>query len=182
MRPPCCWLSCSALSWCGIPGSAEMWFQTKWYSGDGRIYNCSNLISAGYCIDFPEFDANRPFSTSYRLSHVPKVFGRDPAIYLKFRCDFGSNDEIRKRVTASFRVAQLDASGTVIRSSEFPMAAAVWGESRYLCAAYRLGQESSAVLARCNLRPQGLLRSRRSPAANETALLQPRQLCILLIV
>jgi hypothetical protein len=125
-----------ALGACGIPASAEMWLQTKRYSGDGHIYNCSNLISAGYCIDFSEFDAARPFSASYRLAHVPKVFGRDPLIYLKFRCDFGSSDEIRKRVTASFRVTQLDASGAVIRSSEFPMAAAIWSESQYLCGAY----------------------------------------------
>ena len=138
MRPHVPLAIALGLSGCGMPGSAEMWFQTKWYSGDGCIHNCSNLISAGYCIDFPEFDANRPFSTSYRLSHVPKVFGRDPLIYLKFRCDFGSSDDIRKRVTASFRVTQLDASGTLIHSSDFPMAATIWGESQYGCAAYDL--------------------------------------------
>src|SRR5262249_10869851 len=97
-----------ALGGCGIPASAEMWLQTKRYSGDGHIYNCSNLIGAGYCIDFPEFDATRPFTASYRLTHIPRVFDRDPLIYLKFRCDFGSSDEIKKSVTASFRVTQLD--------------------------------------------------------------------------
>src|SRR6266404_5211691 len=105
-----------ALAGCGIPASGEMWLQTKRYSGDGVIRNCSNLIGAGYCIDFQEFDASRPFSASYRMAHVPKVFGRDPLIYLKFRCESGSSDEIKKRVTASFRITLLDSAGAAIRS------------------------------------------------------------------
>jgi|SRR5581483_7250434 len=125
-----------SLSGCGIPASAGMWFQIKRYSGDGHIYSCSNLVSSGYCIDFPDFDAKRPFAASYRLAHVPRVLGRDPLIYLKFRCDFGSSDEIKRRVTASFRVTQLDSSGAVIRASTFPMAAAIWSDSQYLCGAY----------------------------------------------
>jgi hypothetical protein len=128
----------SALAGCGIPASAEMWLQTKRYSGDGVIHNCSNLIGAGYRIDFPEFDASRPFSASYRMAHVPKVFGRDPLIYLKFRCEFGSSDEIKKRVTASFRITLLDSAGTVIRSIELPMSTSIWWEAQNLCGAYDL--------------------------------------------
>src|ERR1700686_5092061 len=123
---------------CGIPASGEMWLQTKRYAGDGVIHNCSNLIGAGYRIDFPEFDASRPFSASYRMAHVPKVFGRDPLIYLKFRCEFGSSDEIKKRITALFRITLLDSAGAVIRSIELPMSTTIWSEAQNLCGAYDL--------------------------------------------
>jgi hypothetical protein len=127
-----------ALAGCGIPASGVMWLQTKRYSGDGVIHNCSNLIGAGYRIDFPEFDASRSFSASYRMAHVPKVFGRDPLIYLKFRCESGSSDEIKKRVTASFRITLLDSTRTVIRSIELPMSTSIWWEAQNLCGAYDL--------------------------------------------
>jgi len=127
-----------ALDGCGIPASGEMWLQTKRYSGDGVIHNCSNLIGAGYRIDFPEFDASRPFSASYRMMHVPKVFARDPLIYLKFRCESGGSDEIKERITASFRITLLDSAGSVIRSVEFPMSRTIWEESQNLCGAYDL--------------------------------------------
>jgi hypothetical protein len=138
MRPLVVLILSLALAGCGIPATAEMWLQTKRYSGDGIIHDCSNLFGAGYVIDFPEFDASRPFNASYRMAHVPKVFGRDPLIYLKFRCDFGSSDEIKKRVTASFRVTLLDSTGTVVRSVAIPMSTGFWSESQNLCGAYDL--------------------------------------------
>src|ERR1043165_2405181 len=101
----------TALAGCGIPASGEMWVQTKRYSGDGIIHNCSNLIGAGYRMDFPEFDGARPFNASYRMVHVPKVFGRDPLIYLKFRCAAGNMDAITKSTTASFGITLLDSAG-----------------------------------------------------------------------
>src|SRR5262249_11119671 len=112
-----------ALAGCGIPGSAEMWIQTKRYSGDGTIHNCSNLLSAGYRIDFPEFNAFRPFTGSYQMRHVPKVIGRDPVVYLRFRCESGSGDEIKKRVTAVYRITLVDSAGVIVRSVEIPMSA-----------------------------------------------------------
>src|SRR5689334_24009817 len=103
-------LTALSLAACGIPATAEMWFQTKRYSGDGVIRNCSNLFGAGYCIDFAGFDGSRPFNASYRMVHVPKVFGRDPLIYLKFRCAPGSMDAITKSTTASFGITLLDSA------------------------------------------------------------------------
>src|SRR5438477_5628876 len=77
-------LACVALSGCGIPAGAGMWAQAKEYAGDGVIHTCSNLFAGGYEIDFPRFDASRPFAASYRLSRVPPT-GRNPAIiYLRF--------------------------------------------------------------------------------------------------
>ena len=115
-----------ALAGCGIPAGVAMWFQTRRYSGDGIIRSCSNLASAGYSIDFPAFDASRPFNASYRMADVPKVAGRDPQIYLKFRCEFGSSEEIIKHTTASFHLAVLDSSGKAIRSVALPLSATNW--------------------------------------------------------
>jgi hypothetical protein len=126
----------SGLAGCGIPASSEMWAQTKRYSGDGIINNCSSLIGAGYRIDFPEFDASRPFNASYQMAHVPKVFGRDPVMYLKFRCEGGGSDEVKTRVTASFRVTLFDSAGRILHSIELPMSASRWAESQHLCGAY----------------------------------------------
>jgi len=131
-------LTALSLAGCGIPATAEMWFQTKRYSGDGVIRNCSNLFGAGYCIDFPEFDAFRPFSASYRMVRIPKVFGRDPSIYLKFRCAPGSMDAIKNSTTASFGITLVDSTGGVIRSVEVPMSTSICWETGGVCAAYDL--------------------------------------------
>src|SRR5713101_5335897 len=104
-----------ALNGCGIPADLEMWLQTKRYSGDGVIRTCSNLFAAGYCIDFPKFDASQPYSASYRLSHVPRVHarGREPIIYLRFD---GDRSFPRNGLSDSFRMTLANSRGEVIQA------------------------------------------------------------------
>jgi len=81
-----------ALSSCGVPRGIQLWLQAKSYSGDGVIYTCSNLVTAGYHIDFPRFEASRPYFAAYRLSRIPKVYDRaqeprEPVIHLRYDGD-----------------------------------------------------------------------------------------------
>lgn len=117
-----------------------MWLQAKRYSGDGIIQTCSSLVGAGYRIDFPEFDASRPYSASYRLSKLPQVFRRDPVIYLKFHLnpDFGIPEETKKRITASFRITLFDSQSHVIRSAELTLADTIWWGGEHPLGAYDL--------------------------------------------
>jgi hypothetical protein len=104
-----------ALNGCGVPAGFEMWLQIKRYSGDGVIHACSNLLAAGYRIDFPKFDASQPYSASYRLSRVPRVHarGREPIIYLRFD---GDRSFPRNGLSDSFRMTLANSKGEVIQA------------------------------------------------------------------
>jgi hypothetical protein len=129
-------LAALILSGCGIPAGMHMGLQIKQYSGDGVIYACSNLLAAGYGIDFPKFDASRYYSASYKLSHVPHVFridGRgDPLIFLSFyQRGFTALHE-KKSVTAKFQITLSDSEGHIRHSAEIPLSTSTWGESQAL--------------------------------------------------
>ena len=104
-----------ALTGCGIPAGLEMWFQTKRYSGDGVIQPCSNLFGAGYCIHFPKFDASHPYSTSYRLSHVPHVHarGHEPVVYLRFD---GDRSFPKDALNGAFGMTLANSAGESVQS------------------------------------------------------------------
>ena len=69
-----------------------------------------------------------------------KVAGRQSQIYLKFRCEFGSSEEIIKHTTASFHLAVLDSSGKAIRSVALPLSATNWTGAEAPCLrAYNVG-------------------------------------------
>jgi hypothetical protein len=133
-------LVCLGLSGCGIPGGAVMWVQTKRYSGDGVIRNCSNLLGSGYAIQFPTFDASRPFAASYRVSHVPqlhRIDGRnDPTVYLRFYSNIGYTKslQIQKGVTARFQVILMNSRGQVMHSVEVPLSTSGWSSTQNLYA------------------------------------------------
>lgn len=134
----CTILVALALSGCGIPTGVEMWLQTKRYFGNGTIRTCNNLLAPGYAIEFPTFDASKDYAASYRLSHVPQVYGilesRNPYIYLCFYWKRGSadTDQIKSTVTASFRATLVRSSGQIVHSIEVPLARTTWGEARDL--------------------------------------------------
>jgi hypothetical protein len=116
-----------------------MAFKARRYSGDGVLTICSNLLAQGYAIDFSRHPANQPFDATYKLSHVPQV-GRDPYIYLRFPSHHSvvGLDDTKKRVTASFRAAVVDASGAQTHSLDLPLSEAVWTDAGGAYAAYRL--------------------------------------------
>ena len=106
-----------ALSGCGVPEGVQLWFQAKSYSGDGVIYTCSNLLNAGYRIDFPKFDAFQPYSAAYRLSHVPKVYDRwgeprEPVIHLRYD---GDRALPRNALSDTFGITLKTSTGEVIQ-------------------------------------------------------------------
>jgi hypothetical protein len=118
-----------ALGGCGIPATAEMWLQTKSYSGDGTIHSCCTLFGAGYMIDFPAFSASRPFTASYRMAHVPKVFGSDPYLRLCFHWQREDDLTRSRSITANVRFTLLDGRGKQVRSLELPISSSMWGET-----------------------------------------------------
>jgi hypothetical protein len=136
-------LAALTLNGCGIPAGMHMWLQTKWYSGDGIIYACSNLLAAGYGIDFPKFDSSRYYSASYSLSRVPQVYridGRsDPLILLRFyQRDFVAVRERKNSVTATFHVTLSDMKGHIQHSADIPLSTSRWEESQALFGIYDL--------------------------------------------
>ena len=138
MRPFLLVLLCWSLSGCGIPGGAVMWAQTKGYSGDGVMRNCSNMLGSGYAIEFPKFDASRSYAASYRVSHVPqlhRIDGRnDPILYLRFYSSVGytKTKQIKKGVTARFRVILVNSHGQVMHSVEVPFSTSGWSSAQNL--------------------------------------------------
>src|ERR1700741_3316289 len=103
-------LACLILCSCGVPGSLETWTGTKQYSGDGAIHTCSNLFAGGYEINFPAFDASRPYSASYQLSHLPTGARERTGITLCFyQRDLALAREKQKSATAIFHLTLRDA-------------------------------------------------------------------------
>jgi hypothetical protein len=103
-----------ALVGCGVPEGVQLWFQAKFYSGDGVIYTCSSLVGAGYRIDFPKFDALQPYSAAYRLSHVPKVYDRkrEPVIHLRYD---GDRSLPKNALSDTFGITVTKSTGEVIQ-------------------------------------------------------------------
>jgi hypothetical protein len=124
------------LTGCGIPLGADMWLQTRRYSGDGSIETCSNIFSSGYKITFPEFDSRHAYQVTYRLSnvpHVPQMFSnRGSFIYLCFAWTNGTSDTdwVRSTTTASVRVSVASGNtGRIRESFEVPLSSMVWSEA-----------------------------------------------------
>jgi hypothetical protein len=101
-----------ALSGCGVPEGVQLWFEAESYSGDGVIYTCSNLVGGGYRIDFPKFDAFQPYTAAYSLSHVPKVYNREPVIYLRYD---GDRALPRNALSDTFGITLKKSTGEVIQ-------------------------------------------------------------------
>lgn len=125
-----------------VTACKPMWWQTRQYSGDGEIRTCSNLLGSGYTIEFPEFDASKPYIVSYRISRVPRVRrlsrSTDPYVclnflpfYHDFYHDFGLQkyEAIKKRITATFRMTLVTAKGEVKHSADFSFSTALWSGS-----------------------------------------------------
>lgn len=113
-----------------------MWLQAKRYVGDGSLGICSTLFSSGYFITFSRFRANKPYSASYRLFHVPQTRAvfllGDPYVELCFFWDAGfvDRDWVKSHTTASFKLTVTKVPGQVIRVLEFPLSTLWWGESQ----------------------------------------------------
>ena len=113
--------------------------QATQYSGDGTIHTCSNLFEGGYGIDFASFDSSRPYSASYRLSHVPQTRRGHAVILLHFfQSDYRLAQKKKSSVTASFRFTLRDARGNIVHSAELRASGAVWSESQRLFGIYEL--------------------------------------------
>jgi hypothetical protein len=114
-----------------------MWAETKQYSGDGVIHTCSNLFGSGYEIDFPKFDASRPFVASYRLSHVPQTARERAGISLRFyQPDYLMAETKKGSITATFRFTLSDAHNRTLHSAEVKLSSAGWSESQRLFSVY----------------------------------------------
>jgi hypothetical protein len=127
-------------------GCEPMWIQTKRYSGDGTIRTCSSFLSGGYAIKFAEFDSAHPYSTSYRLSHVPQISssgrGRDPLLYLRFQWygRFSDWAEIQRGVTGKIRLILQDSEGRTVKSNELSLAEMTYTESQDVYGGYDLAR------------------------------------------
>ena len=104
----------------------------KHYRGDGIIEDISIgsvlFMSPGFRISFPEFDARRPYSQSYRLSGVPKTGGHKSVIYLRF--NIGKDTDIDKSKSATgarFSFSIADESGAEVKSESTYLRDATWG-------------------------------------------------------
>ena len=122
-----------------LAGCVPMLIKAKRYSGDGVFSTCSNLLAQGYSIEFSRHPSDKPFSATYKLSHVPDV-GHDPLVYLRVPSDLGfmAMDAAKQRVTASFHVVAVDGSGTVTRSLDLPLSTAIWTDQGGAYGAYRV--------------------------------------------
>jgi hypothetical protein len=115
-----------------VVGPLTLEGQIQQYSGDGVIHSRSTLLMAGYIIEFPKFEASRPYAASYRLSHVPqlqRVDGRsNPGIYLRFKSNLGfaATRELKKKSGAVLRLTIVDSHGEVVRSMKSAVSVAGW--------------------------------------------------------
>src|SRR5438445_8465281 len=133
-------VACLALSNC-VGGDLAIESQIKKYSGDGTIYNCSIPFAPGYRIEFPTFDAASPYEDLYRLSGVPSTNSDHAVIYLRFfNADLSRTRKKKKSVTASFRIALCDSTGSILHSAEFQVSESGWMEERGLFGVYDLGK------------------------------------------
>lgn len=122
----------------------DMWLQAKRYAGDGSLQICSTLFSSGYSITFARFLAAKPYSASYRLSHVPQtraifLLGY-PYVRLCFYWNRGfvDGDWVKSHTTASFKLTVTKVPGQVMRVLKFPLSDMTWGESQNLHELWRL--------------------------------------------
>ena len=128
----------SLLQGCGLPLGVYTWLQTKRYSGDGVIKNCSNMFASGYMITFPAFDSASHHQVTYRFVNVPynlKVFPHsEPFLYLCFPESASpvDVDYLRNRTTASIKVTLSKESGSISDSFELPLSSMIWGQGRDL--------------------------------------------------
>lgn len=115
---------------CGVPMGIEMKLQIRRYSGDGSIRTCGNLLAPGYAIDFPKFDTSRPYSASYRLTRLPRVYDpltpRKAHIYLRS----WQNVNFEQSLGGSVRVDLVKTSGQLAHSFELPLAGVLHGNSQ----------------------------------------------------
>ena len=124
------------LSACGLPDAGRVNLQARQYRGDGVIDTCGNLLMGGYHIDFPRFDASRPFSAVYHLAHAPRIRDaggpRDPYLYLRpsfYPHDqYIPSDDVKARLSAEFEFTLRDAHG-LVRHLKVPIATAIWGSA-----------------------------------------------------
>lgn len=107
--------------------------QIRRYSGDGSIRTCGNLLAPGYAIDFPKFEASRPYSASYRLVRLPRVHDplgpRKAHIYLSLWWKNGSVN-FDQSLSGSVRVDLVKSSGQLVHSFELPLASVMRGNSQ----------------------------------------------------
>ena len=114
-----------------------MLVETKQYSGDGVIHTCSNLFGGGYGIDFPKFDASRPYAASYRLSNVPQTVRERTGISLRFhQANYLMAQHKKNSVTATFRFTLIDARNRTLHSVAVRVSSAGWSENQRLFSVY----------------------------------------------
>jgi opacity protein-like surface antigen len=124
-------VSIFALTGCGFFADLSLRSEIKEYQGDGVIYTCSNALMGGYGIDFPRFDASRPFTATYHFSHVPptRLPWLQPFLYLRhgaFPKDESPPDDVKAGLRAKFLFTIHDSHGQVAHA-ELPLATAIWG-------------------------------------------------------
>jgi hypothetical protein len=125
------------LSGCGIFADPTMWVETKGYSGDGVIHTCSTLFGGGYGIDFPKFDASRPYTASYRISNVPQTARERSGFSLRFlQPDYRMAKSREGSVTATFSFTLCDQRNTTLHSAQVSVSRAGWSQSQGLFSVY----------------------------------------------
>jgi hypothetical protein len=132
---------CSVLSACFIKNAGIEW-QVLHYVGDGVIHNQSIVFWPGYRIEFPKFSSAQPFQASYRLSHVPQVSGKSPAICLRFQ----QVDLVMARKlelsTSEISATLCDATGKIVYSYKVHIADAPYSETQGQFAIYVSGNDA----------------------------------------